>query len=504
MSLNYTNNIFYYSQKQELDYLNVRDDDITELGKSIWNLSKKLNHHYKDEVNLRSVFLMIRNHFLAFTTSLVPFKELNVDLDELRFKYRGIKASYPDIYDDFLQVAKLIKIISEREDNPLLNEMCGIISKNKDSKICIVTRRLLTGELMEKFYSSISNQDSVIVMKESVFKKTTSFFDLVLFIGSEQYFHPFANNLYRGKKTIFISYDVFRNYFTNRGLFNDFNDSYSTIYTGVINNIKNKPLQDNETIELEEIQSVSQNIKEIFQQSEDDGERDNIEYVDAIIVTLESDYIVMLEKDANYKVLDSGFKKLISKTVSQIDLDDFLIIFNERESAITGKIADKYILKDKAKKYRAIQRKWKERLQWYIDKYGYEKTSRVLIKRGVKSAKTYNLKNCLIETSILPTELETLLLAIGFSEKNTVIISKVCNNIHSAHIKAGKIIRRMAEEEIKKVDNIELFANGSQEFEISKLPGVTFMVERIVGIDRKTINVPQYRIMQLYDVNEFR
>jgi hypothetical protein len=503
MELWFTDMVFRYSKERELKHISISDDDISKIGKLIENLSKVIRRDYWEDDFLRDLYLLIRNYYLNFSTSLIPFDRMtNVDLHELRLKFRELKAAYPNLYDGFLEVAQLFKKLLDREENLLMNEVITLSEEYLNYKIAIVTRRSLKEEEFTIFLSSLDNSaNNMKFFNEGSFKKSREIFDLVLFIGSEQYFQPFANNVPLSKKTYFVSYSIFKNYFQIRNLFTDIDGSFSNVYDGIVNKLVT--IQTSiELISIEEEKIDSHTIQQYLSRYDEDNNYSN-EPVEAKIINLESDNIVLLQKNTKYKTVDpSSEKKIILKSLNQIELDDYLLIFSVRESSIIAKIADELVFKEKAVSYRNIQKHWKNRLEKLIEKVGVVTASSVLQEAGAKTAKPYNLKNWLKEGTISPRDLPLILPALKYNPEETLKILKVTEKIFSAHIKAGNIISRKAEEVISSSDLKKLITNGKQTFELPEFPGATFMIDRIVGIGKDTIKVNQNRIMQLYEWNE--
>ncbi|MBU8919094.1 hypothetical protein BGM25_23900 [Bacillus sp. FJAT-29953] len=504
MELGFADKVFRYASERELNYLSVSDEEISKLGRQVDALNKVIRHDYSEDDFLRNLFLLIRNYFFNFTTSLVPFHEMtNIDIQELRLKLREVRAGYSDLYDGFLVAAQLIKGLQAREDNPLLDRIIKVLQDYSDFKIAIVTRRSLKEEELAIFLSKLDhNAREIKVFNEGSFKKSMSVFDFVLFIGSEPYFQPFANNIPMSKRTTFISYSVFQNEFQQKNLFSGLEGSFSNVYEGtVIPQPASKST--NEYVSVEEEKIDSQVIQQHLSRYDEDNSVAH-EPVEAYIINLESDHLVLLQKGIKYKIVDpASDKKIVPKTVGQMELDDYLLIYTERESSIIAAIADELVFKEKAESYRKKQRHWKRRLERLIEKFQLITASKILNEAGVETAKPYNLKNWLKESTISPRDLEKILTALKYSPEDRKKIIHASDRILSGHLKAGNIISRKAEEVIKNADLKKLITNGTQTFEIPELSGATFMVDRIVGIGKDTIKVHQSRIMQLYELNEF-
>ncbi|WHY94707.1 hypothetical protein QNK12_15140 [Neobacillus cucumis] len=504
MELWFADKIFRFASEREIKYLSVSDEEITKLGRQIDLLYKVIRSDYNEDHFLQNVYVLIRNYFFNFTTSLVPFHEMiNVDLLELRLKLREVKAGYSDIYYAFLQAAQLIKGLQSREDNPLLNQVIHLLQDYQNNKIAIVTRRSLKEEELSILLSNLGrNTRDVKLFNEGSFKKAMSVFDYVLFIGSEQYFQPFSNNIPMSKRTTFLSYDVFRNQFQRRNLFSGFEGSFSNLYEGTVVTQPDIPSSDNFVNVKEE--KIASHLIQLHLSRYDEDSVIAHEPVEACIVSLESDYLVLLQKGIKYKIVDpDSDKKIVLKSVGQMEIDDYLLIYTERESSIIATIADQLVFKEKAESYRKKQKHWKHRLEKLIEKYGLNTASRILNKAGVETAKPYNLKNWLKESTISPRDLDKILTALKYSPEDIKKIIHASNLILSGHLKAGNIISRKAEEVIKNADLKKLITNGTQTFEIPEFVGATFMVDRIVGIGKNSIKVHHNRIMQLYELNEF-
>src|SRR5690606_23852486 len=143
--------------------------------------------------------------------------------------------------------------------------------KQRESRVLIVTRRMPQNEELTNFYEIIgAGNENVEFMGEGAFRKTEFVFDAVLFIGSEFYFQPYANNVSKGKTTTFLTYSSFSNFFKDKGLFKGFSGVYSSLYSGVINKLQEVPELEEDIASIEENQEVTTALIQQFQYREEE------------------------------------------------------------------------------------------------------------------------------------------------------------------------------------------------------------------------------------------
>ncbi|WP_078410111.1 hypothetical protein [Priestia abyssalis] len=498
------NEIFNIANSNEQYYLSIHDPLLSDLGEQCNILKQKVDENGLEDEFLNGIYLTIKRDLMIFSTSLISFHQIkSIDLQDLRYKFRELKVLYPNIYQDFLKGAQQIKQLLEQENNPLMEKVLDLVNTQTPNKRAIVTKRHLKDEerhaLLGRFTTNVMD---IRFFNDSAFRKSSDTFDEVLFIGSQNLFEAYANNCPRAEKTYFISYDVFPNYFKNMGVLHSL-QPVSTVYKGIKNKLERKPITTAKLLLEEDPPSLSLLGKQLAASEDlDENGADSIEPVEARLVTLENDHVLFLQVDGRYKVveIDSKAKHVISKPLNMLELDDCLLVFHESETEMLATVADSEILKEKSQKLRRIQKSWKNRLRSWVNNKGINKACHILSnKYNMSSSKPHNVNYWLRDTTIFPRNMEQLLKALQYDDDAVQQILTASNRILAAHRRAGSLVRQYANQVIKNSDLKNLLSQGYQIFSIPEFPGVTFSVERIVGISSETFMVHPGKIMKVYN-----
>lgn len=498
------NELFSISNSYEQYYLSIHNPLLSELGEQCNILKQIVSENSLEDEFLNRMYLTIKRALTIFSTSLVPFHQIeSIDLQDLRYKFRELKVLYPNIYQDFLKGAQQIKQLLEQENNLLIEKVLDLVNGPKPSKRAIVTKRHLKDEeiyvLLER---CMTNAMDIRFFNDSVFRKSADTFDEVLFIGSPNLFESYANNCPRAEKTYFISYDVFANYFKSMEVLHSL-QPVSTVYKGIENKLEQRPITTAKILLEEDLPSLSLLGKQLADSEDlDENGADSIEPVEARLITLENDHVLFLQVDGRYKVveIDLKAKHVTSKPFNMLELDDFLLVFHERETEMLATVADSEVLKEQAQKLRNIQKSWKDRLQIWVDTKGIHTVCHILSnKYNMSSSKPHNVNYWLRDTTIFPRNMEQLLKALQYDEDAVQQTLLASNRILAAHRRAGSLVTQYANQVIKNSDLKNLLSQGYQIFSIPEFPGVTFSVERIVGISSEKFMVHPGKIMKVYN-----
>ncbi|HDR8487963.1 TPA: hypothetical protein QC445_004840 [Bacillus cereus] len=498
------NELFSISNSYEQYYPSIHNPLISELGEQCNILKQIVDENGLEDEFLNRMYLTIKRSLTIFSTSLVPFHQIeSIDLQDLRYKFRELKVLYPNIYQDFLKGAEQIKKLLEQEQNLLIEKVLELVNGPKLSKRAIVTKRNLKNEeiyaILERF---TKNAMDISFFNDSKFRKSSDTFDEVIFIGSQNLFETYANNCPRARKTYFISYDVFPNYFKNMEVLHSL-QPVSTVYKGIKNKLEQRPTPTAKIILEEDLPSLSLLGRQLAAIEElDENDADSIEPVEARFITLENDHVLFLQVNGRYKVVevDLKAKHVTSKPFNMLELDDFLLVFHERETEMLATVADSEILKEHAQELRNIQKSWKNRLQDWVDNNGIQTVCHILSsKYGMNAAKPQNVNYWLRDTTILPRNMEQLLKALQYDDDVVQQILLASNHILAAHRRAGGLVTQYANHVIKNSDLKNLLSQGYQIFSIPEFLGVTFSVERIVGISSEKFLVHPGKIMKVYN-----
>ena len=495
----------YSISNSNIEFINVKNKDISFLVKSIDKFKSQKNGIIND-THLTDQLVYFKKIMFRFINSFLPYN-LIIDTNtenELIKRCFEIKRSYPHIYNNFVSdIALSIKNLMAINENSMLNSLSEYINgfSNSYTKIAIVTKKGIKQEEKLLVEKQIKFPIMINYYTYNGFKKVPECFDVVIYIGTPDYFGEYAKNTFKGNYIAFFSYNIFINHFKPKFIFEVLNNGkniISTIYNDVHinnNNTNNDPPQSK--IQLEE-EDISPNIAEKLVCESVDNQ--NIqEMVDACVIYLENGRYIFVSPHSKIRVFSPDLGSKLVKQVNFKDLeeDDYIIIRNERDSKLIAEVADQLILKSKATKYRELQSKWKSRLRYYVNRHGYRKVSNVLRKKyNIKSATIASIRNWCNEESICPKELPKLLEALKFDQKEINRIYKSMKIIQKAHIKAGKIISQKLIKELTGNFVNELFEKGYYKFTSSEFDGASFNIEKILFIDTKIYIIPYHYLMK--------
>ncbi|MED4111200.1 hypothetical protein, partial [Halalkalibacterium halodurans] len=474
-------------------------------SESLEKYRKEVQGRYDGDEHLKEVLDLLRRAFFKLTGSFLPYnKVISDDLqNELLIKFYQIKNSYPELFSSLvMRIAKSIKEITEASENSMVEYLQNYLNNLKGSqKIAIVTKRALSLGEKKDFVNGLIKSHKINYYTENSFRREVNIFNEVCYIGSPNYFGEYVRNTFKGSRITFITYEMFTNSMEPKSQLRDLNKKgvYSTLYNQVT---IEKTIQKKVMINLEEKESLNIAVNRLLEEQQRTVSNSS-DVIEASIVYLENDRFLFAPQDSKVRVFfpeeKSNFVK--QKNFKDVEEDDYIVIRNESDTKLIVEVADQ-ILKLNAKSYRMLQRKWKKRLRYNVEKKGINRISQILSKKyHLKTASTVSIRNWCNENSICPTELPELLKALKFTEEEVKEIYNKMKEIKRAHLKAGRLISNKLMNELSTEILQELREQGYYTFTSEEFDGASFNIERVVSIDQSRYLIAPYNLMKPIDID---
>lgn len=498
----------YAIDSSKVSFKHVSNSTLNKLALKINQLRIEIINDYDHDEHLLEVLNIVRKCFFKLISGVNTYDQIiTKELEkEVLMNLTKVKASYPDLFKSVvLDIAKLIKVLSETTDNSLQETIINFLNEEKDKtglKIAVISKSALSTYEKDIVRKKCESSLKIRFFTFSSYRKNLIVFDKVLYIGSPDYFGEVAKRNFNSKCTTFFSYDFFSNQIEPKNILSEIGSKgiISTIFDQV--QIES-PLKPQKEVFLVEREYKEEAVNELVEKSlsTSDSYQDNIE---AKVVMLENNRVIFIPSDAKVRIFSPNSKNIvvIQKSFAEVEEDDFIVIRNESDSKLIAEVADREVLKGKADSYRKMQHHWKERLRTVVEKKGLKLVSDILQKKyHMKTASHALVKSWCSEESICPTELELLLNALKYKAESIKKISTTMNTIKSAHISAGRIISNKLMSELSVDIDSELQEKGFYTFASKEFNGASFNVERIVSINHTIRTVASSNVMKVMNLN---
>jgi hypothetical protein len=488
-------------------FKHVESNELLAFANNIEKYRLAIQNRYDNDEHLLEVLGLLKKVFFKLTGSFLPYNRVtNEDLEQqLLKKFFQIKNSYPELFNNIITpIAKSFKSVIEVTSNYLHNYLCENINSKAEvgMKVVIVTKRAIAIEEIMLITNGVKSQLKIYYFTENSFRKSLEVFDKVIYIGNPNYFGEFVTNTFKGKTTTFIAYDVFTNSMTPKKVFEDLgeNGAYSTIFEKIT---FGEPIEKKSNLNLERGESLNTAVSKFLEEQKAVGGNFH-DAVEACIVYLENERFLFAPKDSKIRVFtpqeNTNFIKQIN--FKDVDVDEYIIIRNDRDTKLIAEVADHDVLKLKANRYRELQNDWKERLRFNVKKKGLKLVSDILTnKYHIKTASLASVRSWCNEESICPIELPKLLNVLKYDENKIRETNETMKEIQLAHRKAGRIISEKLMNELSKDILNELQEKGYYTFESKEFNGASFNIERIVSIDQSRHLIAPYNLMKPMDID---
>ena len=513
--------LFSDDYPQSITYCSIQDAYLSEFHQAL-NLFRKNAEAYletQDFMLFYEKLKRIRNELCAY----VKVYNVVVEEENLLFIQNEFKIKY-ELYSELKEYLKRI----ERALNNLIKQNSGAIIQYLDKNVikernetyCVVTKRDMK-KIDKQTILRIFFRFKLTILSESDFRSSDRFYDSVVFIGNENYFHTATNNSTRAKKIFYVCQSIYQNKFSDSSLFIDWEgDILSTIYKGIKVDYQNFHFGEEEgstdkgnLIEGEKLDSMEEEgIKPalaaemlIGAETSQFNETPKSLRIKAQLFELEDPYLVFLRKSTGSKdVLDKNgeFRR---KQILDIRVGDYLIW-----SSVNGKdeieaYAD-YLFKNKGIIHdRVIQQKIKKSIAKFVDKHSVKKLCKVLKSRGMVNISETKIKHLMLPSSFkLQNNKEfwqLLFILTKGDEKQTRACYEASRRLSAYHISAGRILRRRMRDKIMDMDILhdsekELRINIEKEFY------VTLTWYRINYINSEAVTIPEIYEGKLININQ--
>ncbi|MBS1792082.1 MAG: hypothetical protein JST85_30530 [Acidobacteria bacterium] len=226
------------------------------------------------------------------------------------------------------------------------------------------------------------------------------------------------------------------------------------------------------------------------------------EMVDAKLFTLEGGASVFIEASDNAKALvidPDGDKdgrgassRLRRLPVSYIEPGAYLLLRTCGGGDYIVPVADRILGGDKAKQIRACQELWKRRLREEVSRMGLFPASIALLDLGSIRAEESNVRNWMSSRNIRPDDrrdFEAIMKLAGLEDR----IDEYWMNAKSlttAHMSAGRYIRRLLLNGVATAGLDELERTGRMDFELPGEDAGSFTAFRVLDVSTKKYKVP--------------
>lgn len=488
-------------------FKHVESKELLVLANGIERFRIETQTKYDNDEHLLEVLGVLKKVFFKFTSSFLPFnKVIDRDLEnEMLKKFFQLKRSYPEIFEHIITpIAKSYRKVVEETNNYLHEYLSVYINSNAEvgMRVALVTKRSLSGEEIMLINTEVKSSIKTYFFTENSFRKSLDTFDYVIYIGNPKYFGEYVTNTFKGKTVTFISYDIFSNSMTPNKVFDEINPNgaYSTIFKNIT---FGEPSIKKGNINLERSDSTNATVNKFIeeQQNEDSNSSDLVE---ANIVYLENERFLFAPRDSKIRVFNPDEKTNFIKQINfkDVEVDDYIVIRNDRDTKLIAEVADQDVLKSRAKYFRTLQSEWKDKLRFNVKKKGIKRVSDILTNRyQINTASSQSLRSWCNEESICPTELPKLLKALKYEKNRLEEIYETMKKIQQAHRKAGRIISEKLMNEISKDIMRELQEKGLYTFKSKEFNGASFNIERIVSIDHSRYLIAPYNLMKPINID---
>lgn len=482
-----------YSSPINIEFVKIEESHIGSLIYALKELQNEVKAYYEhDQVLLDETETFVRVCRKVVGT-LCNYSAYFKENNDLIIKYFTLtkKQVYADLFKKSIEpIINIIKILRKQENNSYADALSQLLIEKQISpnNTYILTKKNSPNEYIE------INHTNYKVMRDKEFVSLGIFADVVIFLGTPNYFSKKFSTIFHGNKIIFIGYSCFENRLVkSKSFLNLINDDHliNTIYEDVTFEKGFSGLDFKETFTKETIKKSEKILISYFENFSPEG---NIEVK---LATISHNDYIFLPIRQKVNVVDRDSLRVFQKEVEDVVIEDLLIFREQNASNLVREEADN-IMGANANEYRESLEKWKKRLRYHVRKKGIKAVSKILIDRYKLSvAKENNIKNWMSNQSIKPSCLSELLKALRFDPQEIKEILNAATEIRSAHISAGHHISRTLMNELDKdLENI-INENGFYRFESKKFEESFFNIAEIEKISDETYFIPENETLKI-------
>lgn len=504
-NLDFINKVYEISNSYKIYYARIQNsklEDLMRLARIKFN-----GEEYNDKL-LGKFLIPLRFILYKVSTYLIPYNNLVEEkkMVELSNTLNSILSIYPE-KQEYKVLFDLLSDCLNNNRNDISEYLSKNVIKYNSQAHAIVTKRELD-DSQKKYIIMSTGVDNISFYSDNSFKNMRDTFDLVVFIGNENYFDYSFNNVPRAPVNYYVTLNMYSNTFTDNNMFSHFNGKsyYSTLYQGlhkkfIVEGDEKSALKDktnistNETVMYPNIEEPTISIgllKEIIIKFNSESEEKRFINVVPIELT-QNRFILLASHNKRYEVLTLE-KNLEKKLLDDITTDDFLLVRNESEGTLIREVANEMFMDQNILIYRKRQQRLKEHLQKLVDKYSVEKLCLLLEKKGLITINELKIKNLLKEESFKLQNnqefLKLLYILTGNNKEKAYKFFKSSRMLSNFHIQAGRKISKEIRGAINEADLTVLYENGTQKIELSQYKGASFNLEKIKSISSEHFKVP--------------
>jgi hypothetical protein len=232
------------------------------------------------------------------------------------------------------------------------------------------------------------------------------------------------------------------------------------------------------------------------------GNRDAVEEVDSLLLILEADLGMWIEREGRPLVIVLDDDVQVSRIPAfQIEAGMFLLVRLDETDDYIAEVANS-ILGNRASKLRSLQSDWKEALRRKVSASGALSSILALLDLGSQLANETNLRNWMSPRSIKTQrreDFDAIMKFINWGDRAQEVWEAM-TEINRAHRKAGRLVRSQLLEQVDQLDPILLESKGRMDFTVPNIGGKLTAL-RINWISPSTTAVPFSEIGRPFDFN---
>lgn len=472
---------FLYEESKRVDFMHVKQQEITTLYECMKQFSREIREKYEHEDYLNEMFRDIRKNLNRFFTS---FDEYSILFEQYFSKiierFKELRGQYPLLFNTYGR--PILTTLKDIRDNYIHDNFLQIEVKrhiNSHMNQCIVTL----------FDSIIKHVNGVPVLRASEYLKGGNFYDEVFIIGSPEFYDERFSKVFLARITNFISYDIFQNKIRKKKPFK--NIKKSDVIDNIYGNVRVSKGIDGQVFEVDfgQVQEEKFQKDEIIERHEGNAQKlQPIDRVEANLIVLHNNYYTFVPIDSKLRKIDHETLLLSSAKIKEVEIGDWLLFRNNTNTDLIIEVANQ-LLGEEHVNHRKWQKLWKRKLRRIIEKNGEEKVIRYLKRNGITTANSQNLHNWIKEESISMQAFEQLLSALRFDEETQKEIQESSRILTSKHIQAGRFITKQLLNELDETVVENLIDNGYATFTSPLVEGASFNIEVVEEIDYTPIMI---------------
>jgi len=454
--------------------------------------------------------------YYRFIISAAPVP-VNYGITKLRSSMKAniIKCSYsyPNYVEYLKDIVNKLSILSELNDNPLLNTIEELMVSDKPQYFALLLKESYLIPLVKDVATNLKKDNIEIVNSYQL--KGSQCYNELLIVGPSYWYPNYILNSPRATKVHLIRYAWMPDKWMPQAIF------VRPYIKEQLSLSRRKGVKEEFDSEQQNIAEVSEydmsnivleiNWKQIsnrfIRHTPDDH---NQELLPAKLYLLAGNFAVFLAVDEDTKVFvldlddeeededeeDEKAHEVKHIPIFKVRSGTYLLLRTEGggEDYILV-VADKMLQPDTTS-VRAKQSLWKTSLKNAVATRGLFQTCCDLIDCGSEHANEINVRNWMSSKTIRPRDdrdFRAILRFVGLSNQEHEY-QEAAKRIKTAHKKAGNHIRKMLIEQVMKANLEELYSKGYMDFELPEAEGGSLTAFRIEHISPEVYQIPSLRI----------